>query len=185
MPAKRKQGPRLNLVTSYGLSWKLAETEWLPENGKTGRLVGRRRRRGFANFYRQRGVYVLYRNSDVYYVGISKQLGHRIRQHMKDAHEGLWDHFHWFGFYEITDHKDPKGFLEFAPAAIEAAIKLSNVLHDFEALLDRAFPAPGAGRKAYFGGLAEKWEQVPAQEVIRYREQMKAVLRGARTASET
>jgi hypothetical protein len=177
MAAKRARPTRLNLVTSYGLSWEYAKTEWLEGTEKKPRLVGRRGRR-IANFYRQRGVYVLYLKSDLYYVGISRKLGQRIRQHTNDAHEGRWDNFHWFGFYEINDREDSKGFLELEPEATEPTIMLSDVLHDFEALVDRAFPPPGAGKKAYFGGIAEKWEQMPAQEVARYRDEKKAESRG-------
>ncbi|MBN2496869.1 MAG: GIY-YIG nuclease family protein [Deltaproteobacteria bacterium] len=39
------------------------------------------------------GVYALYRNNQLYYVGLATKLRVRIKQHLKDRHKGLWTHF--------------------------------------------------------------------------------------------
>lgn len=39
------------------------------------------------------GVYALYRQHRLYYVGLASNLMGRIKQHLKDRHSGLWDKF--------------------------------------------------------------------------------------------
>ncbi|MFB3910061.1 MAG: hypothetical protein ACE15D_16855 [Candidatus Eisenbacteria bacterium] len=39
------------------------------------------------------GVYALYRKDRLYYVGLAKNLMARLRSHIKDRHQGLWDRF--------------------------------------------------------------------------------------------
>lgn len=41
----------------------------------------------------QRGIYVLRRNGDIYYVGLASSLRSRIAQHLKDHHKRRWDQF--------------------------------------------------------------------------------------------
>lgn len=49
---------------------------------------------------RGRGIYVLYKNGGVYYIGLSKRsLRGRLRRHaLRDRHKGKWDSF---SFYQI------------------------------------------------------------------------------------
>jgi GIY-YIG catalytic domain len=53
---------------------------------------------------RGHGIYVLYKNDQVYYVGLSKSsLRSRIRSHAtRDRHKGKWD---TFSFYQIGRSK--------------------------------------------------------------------------------
>jgi len=39
------------------------------------------------------GVYVLYNNGQMYYVGLASNLNARLNQHMRDRHRGKWDRF--------------------------------------------------------------------------------------------
>lgn len=39
------------------------------------------------------GVYALYRNDELYYVGLAANLMTRVNQHLKDHHKGAWDRF--------------------------------------------------------------------------------------------
>lgn len=39
------------------------------------------------------GVYALYKNNRLYYVGLASNLMGRIKHHLKDRHKGLWDRF--------------------------------------------------------------------------------------------
>jgi hypothetical protein len=141
---------RRNLVTSYGLGWKLAETEWSSDRGNKPRLVGERPGKRVANFWFQWGVYALYRGQSLYRVGISRRLGERLRDHANGPHKGKWNRFHWFGFREVGTDKDRKGFLHPIPGTKDSPVRLTRALHDIEALLERVSPPPGAGRIAYF-----------------------------------
>ncbi len=39
------------------------------------------------------GIYALYRNNQLYYVGLAGDLKRRVRQHLKDRHAGKWNYF--------------------------------------------------------------------------------------------
>jgi len=41
----------------------------------------------------QHGVYALYKNARLYYVGLAVDLRRRIKQHVRDKHGGRWDRF--------------------------------------------------------------------------------------------
>ena len=57
------------------------------------------------NFKDQRGIYLLYDNREIIYVGqaIEQTLGQRLKQHISDRLSGRWDRFSWFGFYSVND----------------------------------------------------------------------------------
>ena len=39
------------------------------------------------------GVYALYRDQSLYYVGLATNLMRRMRQHLNDRHQKKWNHF--------------------------------------------------------------------------------------------
>ena len=41
----------------------------------------------------KQGIYALYRNENLYYVGLAGDLRRRVKQHLKDRHQGKWTHF--------------------------------------------------------------------------------------------
>lgn len=51
---------------------------------------------------RRAGVYALYKQDRLYYVGLASNLMGRIRSHLKDRHAGRWDRFSVY----ITQHDD-------------------------------------------------------------------------------
>ena len=48
------------------------------------------------------GIYALYREGSLYYVGLATDLKARLKQHKKDRHSGKWDRFSVF----ITTHDE-------------------------------------------------------------------------------
>src|SRR5215510_1547209 len=42
------------------------------------------------------GIYALYKKTKPYYIGLTKNLFGRVSGHLKDRHEGQWDHFRIF-----------------------------------------------------------------------------------------
>ena len=48
------------------------------------------------------GVYVLYRRSKLYYVGLAKNLMGRLKEHLRDRHDKEWDRFSVY----VTVHND-------------------------------------------------------------------------------
>lgn len=55
---------------------------------------------------RYAGVYALYRNRRLYYVGLTRDLLGRIRWHLKDRHRGKWDSFTIFRIRRVKYLKD-------------------------------------------------------------------------------
>ena len=51
----------------------------------------------------QAGVYILYNNYQIVYVGSTTEhrLGKRLRRHLRDRHRGRWNSFSWFGIKAI------------------------------------------------------------------------------------
>jgi len=170
--AARRKGR--NLITSYGLFWKVDQTEWLSRDGRKGkhRLLGRLRKKysrlRVADFWSQSGIYVRYGNYGLYYIGVSgRQLGKRIHDHLSDDHAGEWDRFSWFGFREVTDERDARGLLTLGKAQTTSPIRLSKARGDIEAILFRAFAGPGNRRRPSFGAKLEQWEQILLADVPR------------------
>lgn len=52
---------------------------------------------------RQHGVYALYKGDKLYYVGLASNLRGRIKNHLRDRHQGKWDRFSLYLVHE-TDH---------------------------------------------------------------------------------
>jgi hypothetical protein len=61
----------------------------------SGRLLDDPRHRALVrDLIRSRhGIYALYRQSRLYYVGLARNLMTRMKQHLKDRHRGRWDRF--------------------------------------------------------------------------------------------
>ena len=52
------------------------------------------------------GIYALYKEDRLYYVGLASSLYGRVRWHLKDKHAGKWDHFSIFIVKSSKDLKD-------------------------------------------------------------------------------
>ena len=72
------------------------------------------------------GVYALYRQDEIYYVGLASDLRIRLAQHMKDRHHALWDKF---SVYLTTD---------------------DSHIREMESLILRILKPPGNRRKGKF-----------------------------------
>ena len=51
------------------------------------------------------GIYALYRNKQLYYVGLAIDLKKRVNHHLKDRHQGRWTHF---SLYLVRSEKHMK-----------------------------------------------------------------------------
>jgi predicted GIY-YIG superfamily endonuclease len=52
------------------------------------------------------GIYALYKGTDLYYIGLSKNLKGRLKQHLKDKHAKKWDTFKIFKIRRVNYLKD-------------------------------------------------------------------------------
>ncbi len=91
------------------------------------------------------GIYALYRNDRLYYVGLAQNMPSRLRTHLRDRHKGLWNRF---SIYLTIDDRH---------------------MRELEALLLRITPTPGNKMKGHFAK-AENLRAKLARE-IRQRQQ--------------
>jgi hypothetical protein len=91
------------LIQNYGLFWRGRDVFW-GEPGKSGNLLGLRansRSSEPIDFREQTGIYVLYADYHLLYVGQAgygnKKLFDRLRAHRFDHLAERWNRFSWFG----------------------------------------------------------------------------------------
>ncbi len=123
------------LVRNIGLFWKESAVNWgAPGKGGSGQLLGvlsTGKRAGIVDFWDQRGIYALYADYDLVYVGqtATQSLGKRLRDHRKDDKAERWDRFSWFGLRIVRENNT----LQKAPKNL--AEKATDVLDHIEAVL--------------------------------------------------
>lgn len=88
------------------------------------------------DFGKQKGIYILYDQHTVIYVGrsVDRPLGKRLFEHTVDRPGGRWNRFSWFGLLDATDDG---GLLE--PPVSNS---LSSIIASLEALLIEALEPP-------------------------------------------
>lgn len=206
MPDEDEQPESGGFMKFYGLYWKkvifLSHCS-MQDGGMSGQfLLGRpsnwtgsgRRAIDFdpdrlwMNFWKQKGVYVLYDEQLVpVYVGQAglsrkkskgsegRNLGERLHDHANGKYRNGWMYFSWFGFLEAQHEAKLKGRLrnasqglrldpgfDFRPSSSKD--ELNNLLDSFEAILIEAFTprfnARGGNLKGSF--YVDQFEGAPA-----------------------
>ena len=96
------------LIKNYGLFWSEKDVFWGVGNN-AGTLLGVPARNLTAertDFREQSGVYVLYADYQMVYVGQAgsrnQKLFARLKQHNRDALAGRWNQFSWFGTRKVN-----------------------------------------------------------------------------------
>ncbi len=125
--------PTQPLIRNFGLFWKVQDVFWGTPNN-AGTLLGVLAWNITADavdFRDQRGVYVLYADYDLVYVGQNngQQLLGRLKQHRKDDLSERWNRFSWFGLRAVRVN----GQLAQYNQAVHASNR--DVLNHIEAIL--------------------------------------------------
>lgn len=151
-------------ITFYGLYWKKSVVDWRQADllGRPRGWTGRGRTAKDAdpkniqmNFWKQKGVYILYDNnlSPVYAGqaglvrktdGDGRTIGGRLRWHTYNVYRNGWSLFSWFGFLELEkfslkeagEQKRMDPPWEFVP---KGGSPLNQLLASFEAILIEGF----------------------------------------------
>jgi predicted GIY-YIG superfamily endonuclease len=76
---------------------------------------------------KKRGVYVLSKDGEPYYIGLANKLPSRLKHHLKDRHARKWDRFNFY------------------------AIRSSKFVKDLESILIRVAKPKGNRQKGNFG----------------------------------
>jgi hypothetical protein len=115
------------MIQTYGLYWNIDHIFWgWPK--KLGTLEGcasRAKRAVPVDFRDQRGIYALYADYDLIYIGQTgagdDRLFKRLRAHKNDHLSERWNRFSWFGTQWVTkDHKLSKDIDKVHPSVVEA-----------------------------------------------------------------
>jgi hypothetical protein len=100
------------MIRSYGLFWKSDEIFWGKQKNP-GSLLGAKSQSSKAitiDFREQRGIYALYADYELVYIGQTgagtDRLFNRLKFHLSDHLVERWDRFSWFGTQWVTkQHK--------------------------------------------------------------------------------
>lgn len=98
------------MIKTYGLHWAINKVDWGTQGaGNTGTLLGAKTRSKNArtvDFREQRGIYALYADYDLIYVGQAgggnARLFRRLKEHRNDHLSERWNRFSWFGTQRVT-----------------------------------------------------------------------------------
>jgi hypothetical protein len=161
-------------IRNYGLFWQRDEVNWEPNTGGKFRLMGRwgKYLPGLcvANFRYQHGIYILYGDYGAYYVGLTTELGKRLKDHTKDSHRWYWQRFSWFGFRSVLGSTDENGFCKLKKLAEVTLSKPKKVIQDVEALLIFAMGTDNTNQMNFTQ--ADQWEQIKRDELDSYLEKI-------------
>jgi len=122
-----------DIIETYGLYWRSEDVYW-GAGSKRGTLLGipaHARSAKPVDFRHQAGLYALYKDHELIYVGQAGSgsgraaLFTRLKTHRKDKLAGRWDLFSWFGLRRVL----PSGRLEEKkkPARPNLAITLNQI----------------------------------------------------------
>lgn len=96
------------MIKTYGLFWKVENVFWGRPNN-AGALLGAKSKSRNAvpvDFREQRGIYALYADYELVYVGQTgasdDRLFKRLKFHLTDHLAERWDRFSWFGTQWVT-----------------------------------------------------------------------------------
>lgn len=95
------------MIRSYGLYWTVDHVDW-GVGRKGGQLLGAAKRGDEENvidFRLQRGIYVLYYDFELVYIGQAdkgRMLFGRLKDHLCDHLAERWNRFSWFGTRAVT-----------------------------------------------------------------------------------
>jgi hypothetical protein len=106
-------GNECNMIRSYGLHWRLDRVVWGRQKsaGSLWGAASKSKRAMPVDFRQQRGIYALYADYELVYVGqtgggAGNRLLNRLRSHRRDHLSERWNRFSWFGIHWVTlQHK--------------------------------------------------------------------------------
>lgn len=95
---------RKTLIKTFGKHWLREKVDWSKTEPS---LLGRQSSKSQSvDFKTMRGIYMLFDNNQLVYVGIAvkESIAKRLRQHTKDRHCTRWNRFSWFGIDGVNQN---------------------------------------------------------------------------------
>jgi len=148
------------LVRSVGLFWQEKDVFW-GAGSKAGSLLGVPLKNTTAkptDFREQIGIYALYADYDLVYVGQAGAgegtLFSRLKNHRKNDLAGRWNRFSWFGVLRVLQSNKLSSRTE----ALHP--ELASVLNHIEAILIHAVEPPMNSQGGRFGENVTRYKQI-------------------------
>ncbi|HMG05503.1 MAG TPA: hypothetical protein VK581_08580 [Chthoniobacterales bacterium] len=148
------------LIRTLGLFWREDHVYW-GRGRNPGSMLGVpvwAARAQPTDFRDQIGVYALYADYDLVYVGQvgrgNQTLFARLKHHRKDDLAGRWNRFSWFGVRRVLGNNTLSSIAD----ALHP--ELNIVLDHIEAILIHAAEPPMNGQGGRFGGSVTRYKQV-------------------------
>ena len=124
------------MIRSYGLHWKIDRVNWgKPGVGNPGTLLGAASRSAGAHpidFRNQRGIYALYADYELVYVGQTgagdDRLFKRLKSHKRDHLSERWNRFSWFGTQRVNLTSRISADAEAVHLRIDAALNIMEAV---------------------------------------------------------
>ena len=135
-------------IKNYGLMWERESVRWVGTKGNAAKLMGQGpignpiKDQVEVDFREQIGVYILYRNETVVYVGQAgagnSTLFSRLKNHLSDHLADRWDKFSWFGVRKVNK----SGKLSKTKGELNRTLKANEILDLLEGLLINVVEPP-------------------------------------------
>lgn len=122
-----------SIIQSFGMYWQRDLVVWRNDPKMYGKQQALSKQ---VDFGKQKGIYILYDNHTVVYVGrsIDRPLGKRLFEHTIDRLGSRWNRFSWFGLLDVTQ----EGSLR----ETSLNTSLASLVATLEALLIEALEPP-------------------------------------------
>jgi len=165
-----------NIIKNVGLFWQRDKVLWAGNRGiGEKRLMGKnskQKRNIGINFWKQSGIYALYNNYNLVYVGQTRKsrLGQRLKDHLSDDLAGRWNMFSWFGFQKVKANGE---------LSIEAKIKITHPDHlkdILEGIVIAVAEPLMNGQQGRFGPNVERYLQIDESNLSNQDETQKSIL---------
>ncbi len=157
---------RSKVIANMGLFWR-REVVWSGERKAFKKnLFGSRvhaKREGKIDFWKQAGIYALYADYNLIYVGQAGMgdkscIGDRLHGHTKDDLAGRWDMFSWFGL------RKAKGNGELGMKRGKTNPTVKNLADVLEGILIEVAQPPQNSQKGRFGPGVHRYIQASCEE---------------------
>lgn len=148
------------LIRNYGLFWKAEDVFW-GKQGVEGHLKGNLATNltdAPIDFRHQIGIYVLYGDYKMIYVGQAgandqQRIFSRLKQHKRDQLSGRWNQFSWFGLRRVLQ----TGLLAVETEGAQST--RGDVLNYIEAILIHSAEPPHNRQGGRYGENVEQYVQ--------------------------
>jgi hypothetical protein len=122
------------MIEAFGLHWHLDRVNWGRQNSP-GTLLGSASRSARAvpvDFREQRGIYALYGDYELIYIGQTgagdKRLFSRLRDHKSDHLSERWNRFSWFGTQWVTKQHELSTDTASIHSSVEAGLNVLEAI---------------------------------------------------------